>query len=1001
MSNQNDRGRNWSDVHQIIEFVVDALKNGTPYDLKKLISEVPAELRTDVLRKAILLEIEFYRGRGWTYNLGRDIDFPELKNFISVNLSNESDDSGFGLAESAVSGALHFAKCEYKADLWAFAEGGQGALYKASDRGLGDREVAIKVLKNVGESNRFRQEAEVTAKLDHPGIATVHSYSDSSDCDQSVDQRPFYAMRLVTGKPLQERIADFHNRLGKKKRRLNQDPDFVLLIESLISASHTIAYAHSVGVLHCDVKPQNIICGDFGATIVLDWGSAVTAPRASRNSNEQGKLIHCPEWTNGSNYTTAYASPEQKEQNPELDETTDVYSLGATLYEIVTGTTPIDHRDYQDRVNRDRIGAMRQHQPYCSRSLEAICIRALRQKVHDRYAGPEEFADDLSCWLRGEEIAARPDSFFDRLFRLANRHRTATLMVLAAIGLFFFAALGYNAERFQQLKLKASRELGFGLIEDICGPLENGELQSPEELKAVAQLVLDHCEKAIDDESAGIDDKLMLGRMHHLRSLTRYYYDNYLPTNTIIDGSPRAAEKTGWLDGAIDDIETATEMFQSLDHSTKTDYGNDIRQRLAGSSLFKARLHFRRYNRQIETGDDKLVELESAMAAIDSAKSYFQNSNPRQATNDHHFRLAEAYQLKGEILLRQAVQSDTTHDALAIYDAAKTAFNECNRILERLQPENDPARLRALGRASGYLGDVYRDQRQYKQALESFTASLENRRKIFEQDPSPENQFQLSRGYANFAWTLRNLGVVPGEIPTQADVASGNITNPIEPIELGELEPFVRQNQIKKLIDGYLGQFEENDPEKAPLALNLIFLLKEIEERSSQREVGNALCLMAELYYQAARQTDPVNREWLIEAKSLLQSEASDFDAEQILRALYEKNSDDRETKTGLAYCLTLLGQIDRELGSEPDMSVGEILDILPNVEGPLSNDELFLRCVVYGWEREDYRTKLNDGLRKLAASGYKSDWRIKQHFSDDDWKVFESHKSLTSIEHQ
>jgi serine/threonine protein kinase len=146
------------------------------------------------------------------------------------------------------------------------ASGGLGDVFVAFDEEL-QREVALKVIQERHANNpqarlRFIREAEITGKLEHPGIVPVYGLSQLSD------GRPFYVMRLVRGQSLKEAIEYFHNPLAERKFGLRR------LLRRFLDVCDTVAYAHSRGILHRDLKPENVMLGQYGGTLVLDWGSA-------------------------------------------------------------------------------------------------------------------------------------------------------------------------------------------------------------------------------------------------------------------------------------------------------------------------------------------------------------------------------------------------------------------------------------------------------------------------------------------------------------------------------------------------------------------------------------------------------------------------------------------------------------------------------------------------------------------------------------------------------
>ena len=226
------------------------------------------------------------------------------------------------------------------------AKGGLGEVFVANDTEL-NREVAIKKIQNWHANNtesweRFILEAEVTGRLEHPGIVPVYGMG----LDE--ENRPFYAMRLVQGRSFKEELLEFH----AHDKPSNHSVRFRNLLTRFVEVCHAIAYAHSRSVLHRDIKPSNIILGKYGETLVADWGLAkvmdgkddaestekpfVPSSGSSINMTVMGRVVGTP----------GYMSPEQAAGRLQyLDERTDVYSLGATLYTLLTGEPPFDNAD--------------------------------------------------------------------------------------------------------------------------------------------------------------------------------------------------------------------------------------------------------------------------------------------------------------------------------------------------------------------------------------------------------------------------------------------------------------------------------------------------------------------------------------------------------------------------------------------------------------------------------------------------------------------------------
>jgi serine/threonine protein kinase len=328
------------------------------------------------------------------------------------------------------------------------AKGGLGQVYVAEDQEL-HREVALKEIqdKHAGDSDsrtRFLIEAEITGALEHPGIVPVYGLG------QYADGRPFYAMRLIRGDSLKEAIERFHQAEG-----LDRDPgarslELRKLLGRFIDVCEAIQYAHDRGILHRDLKPGNIMLGKYGETLVVDWGLAKPLERPDSPSAEP--LLKPPS-ASGTAETVAgsavgtpqYMSPEQAEGRLDLlGPASDVYSLGATLYCLLTGRSAVEdskadrpaQRDLGKllgKVARGQFPRPRALSPRIDRPLEAICLKAMALHPGDRYRAPRELANDLEHWLAGEPVSAWPEPWYVKARRWVGKHRPFVTGAAAAL----------------------------------------------------------------------------------------------------------------------------------------------------------------------------------------------------------------------------------------------------------------------------------------------------------------------------------------------------------------------------------------------------------------------------------------------------------------------------------------------------------------------------------------------------------------------------------------
>jgi serine/threonine-protein kinase len=283
------------------------------------------------------------------------------------------------------------------------AQGGLGAVFVALDSEL-HREVALKQIldrhaDDPASRARFVLEAEITGGLEHPGIVPVYGLG------AYPDGRPYYAMRFIRGESLKESIAAFHaddaSRADPGRRALA----LLKLLRRFLAVCDAIDYAHSRGILHRDIKPSNLILGKHGETLVVDWGLAKALGQTESDVASDERIL-VPSSTSGSAETLpgsalgtpAYMSPEQARGDLErLGPRSDVYSLGATLYCLLTGRPPFASDDVGTELRATQRGDFpppRRLDPAIDPALEAVCLQAMAPRAEDRYPTPRVLAED-------------------------------------------------------------------------------------------------------------------------------------------------------------------------------------------------------------------------------------------------------------------------------------------------------------------------------------------------------------------------------------------------------------------------------------------------------------------------------------------------------------------------------------------------------------------------------------------------------------------------------
>lgn len=402
------------------------------------------------------------------------------------------------------------------------AQGGLGQILLARDEQLG-RTVALKEMlsgpaQHPDHRERFYQEAALTSLVEHPGVVPVY------DMGVSPEGKPFYTMKLIKGRTFADALDDYFDRPARAQ--------FRELLYRFVAVCNTMAFAHSRGVIHRDLKPTNIMLGEFGETLIVDWGlaklvtvkptaqteaqtsvaktdpppenTATTVPlAASRNLTGEGDLLGTP----------AYMPPEQAQGDLEkLGPAADIYALGVILYEILTGQRP--HRgtpaeivqllltEAPQRPSRVRAGV--------PRSLEAVCLKTLAYQPGDRYATALELAADVERWLNDEPVSVLAEPLAARLGRWARRHRGAvmtgvallvTALIAVVVGAVLLAQEQSRTQAAWQQSVRNEQEaagyfrLAQKAVDDLCTRIGETQLRNQPGMEAVRKELLAEARK--------------------------------------------------------------------------------------------------------------------------------------------------------------------------------------------------------------------------------------------------------------------------------------------------------------------------------------------------------------------------------------------------------------------------------------------------------------------------------------------------------------------------
>jgi serine/threonine protein kinase len=591
------------------------------------------------------------------------------------------------------------------------ATGGLGKISVAHDAEL-HREVALKEIQqryahDVNNRARFVMEAEITGGLEHPGIVPVYGLG------QYADGRPFYAMRFIRGDSLKEATDVFHQ--AEKRNVSGSSLELRKLLGRFVDVCQAVEYAHSRGVLHRDLKPGNIMLGKYGETLVVDWGLAKAVGRKEEQQT-LGETTLQPSAASGSAPTQmgtavgtpAYMSPEQAAGKlDELGSSSDVYSLGATLYYLLTGQAPIKSDDLGTVLRRVEAGDFPKPRGIRSatpKPLEAICLKAMSLQAKERYESPQQLALEIERWLADEPVAAYRDPLLTRGGRWMRRHR---LLVTATSA----AALVAMLSLITGVSVLSSKNRQLQTAHQLISTSNQELLAANDRERAAKQLAEDRFELAMD-------------------AIEKYY------TGASEDV---LLKQEGLKDLRENLLGTALDFYQQL--KTKLAESSDPESR---SNLANAYMAIAKITRLV--GDP--VQAESAYQQALEIRANLVAENPNSPK--YKSGLAHSY-------------NDLGNQQRAIGDlvAAGESFQQAREIQEKLVAEypNILGLQRDLAHHYTNLGIFQHETGDAGAARKSFQKALEIREKIVANNPSvPEYRNHLAAGYHNLGLYQRETG---------------------------------------------------------------------------------------------------------------------------------------------------------------------------------------------------------------------------------------------------
>ncbi|MBI1831641.1 MAG: protein kinase [Planctomycetes bacterium] len=652
----------------------------------------------------------------------------ELKTSLGrVKLMSSPDDSSQQSMPSLVpagTGSMRFRI------LRPHAKGGLGEVWIAQDEEL-HREVALKEIQEPAADDpesrsRFVIEAEITGGLEHPGIVPVYGLGTYAD------GRPYYAMRFIRGDSLKDAIERFHKADAVGMEPGERALELRGLLGRFVDVCNAIAYAHSRGVLHRDLKPGNIMLGKYGETLVVDWGLAkpmgdTTKEPTHRTEPGEGSLVpHSISMTaqtmmGSAVGTPQYMSPEQAAgRHDQLGPASDVYSLGATLYCLLTGKPPIEDKDVGVVLKKVQSGDIVKPstvKPELDPALEAICLKAMALNPGDRYESPKTLADDIEHWLADEPVAAWPEPWTTTARRWIGRNATlvtsvASTVAVVLVGLIVTTILLTAANK-REREAKETAQRNFELM----------TIAKDEEAKAKVQMSI-----ARDDEAkAKVVAQKNFEKAEENFQLARSAVDRY---HTHVSQEDLLNEP-GMQPLRKKLLDSAREFYEKF---KKERAGDPAVQGELGKATFRLA--------QIVGDIDSEIE---AIKLLEEAVKLFQalpeNKNSAEVQSD----LAGSWHHLGRLyrLTDQMAKSDAAYTkALAIWDQ-----------LVKVHPK-DEAMRDGLARSQLGLGNLHQLARRRDAAREIYLLAKENWDKLHKAHPK-------ATGYRrDLAIALHNTGMI-------------------------------------------------------------------------------------------------------------------------------------------------------------------------------------------------------------------------------------------------
>lgn len=769
---------------------------GFNVSIKQLLSEVDEEIREPLRRELIQIEMEILDAWDQLHSPDDLIgQFPEQCEFIKAqwelltsqqgvqhdSISNRDTNNSSPSTQSVpqptapITSTAEDDLDEARKDdpsprfrvVRNLAQGGIGTVFVAFDRDL-QREVAIKELKRRFANDRsvlqrFEAEATVIGNLEHPNIVPIYATGKRSD------GRPFYAMRLIHGRSMLAVISEMHREqpAGIDFRKNATAKDLIL---RFINVCRAMGFAHSKGILHRDLKPSNIMVGDFGETLIVDWGlarllgsQASDAHQAKISSNNE--ILDAQKTAYGTIIgTPGYMSPEQSSgHHEELTVASDIYSLGATLFHILTNTAPDASSANQtaqsrnpDEKTSDPVGlenkptivsrsplphsASIEYRVNVPKGLAAICDKALRPRPSERYINAECLANDLQSWVLDEPVSVLPETPLQKTRRWARSHPAIVASAVASLVISLIAmgiTLRILSSKNESLRLSNDREHQFAeqALNNEAVAKRNGDeaIRQRQRVLAILNTFLIDIERGLANVpgSAAVQRNVLTTVLNKLGEVSIEFSDDQLNLSNAMalidlgDLFSRVGTKdiklnvANWNQSSLSPLEAAEKVYAEALIIAKR--ASDSDALLSKQTIARIQQRQAEVFRQTARIPEAILLLEESLAT--RREILAQHPDDMEAS----FDVITSIDILGQIHLKDGDVKKAT-----------AWFSESRNILEELvkRTPNDSESLRRLGVAYSRIADIAMLEGNLDTAEELYAKDLTIAKNLYEKLPN-------------------------------------------------------------------------------------------------------------------------------------------------------------------------------------------------------------------------------------------------------------------------